>query len=594
MRVLLVSFALAALAMACESTDHVVVVELRTDYQPGTEFTTVETSIVGETELETASTFEGDDYLAGRRVAEITTEARSLTLQVRLRDSAGATVGERRVVVDVRGSIGVTVVLTRSCADVSCPVTDPALTECVGGRCVDPRCTPENPTSCGVPLCSTDTECPPPTASCAASVCIEETCLVRADDTACPAGAVCDPDVGCVGAPVDAGMDATVDTGVDAELDASVPFPSAVSVTPDPFTTTSTTYIPVPGATLSFDANLPGVHYLLLVSARLQNNVVRVPAVELRYLVDGVQRGFGGVESTAVGTYGSFQHFDVILPETGPHTVTAELRQPDTGSAGVDAGVEDLTIIAVPLRPEADVVLVDEEVDLPIDMEVSFNVTYPVTFPSAGEYVSLGVANLLDTPTAGFVAVGFHGPSAADWSTATFKVVAPTWQPLFNTSVQTVPGGADEFFLVLKSFSTTGARGQGTVRNPRFVAFRTDAFASFQTMENGETIVSGTPDTLLTALTTAPPPEARQQLVLQGIHGKKDCTFSGRRRTSFVTGTQTHAILHDHTCGYESSYGIFRLVEGSAALGLSNAFSPVDSAETATSRDSFIRAFGLP
>lgn len=82
------------------------------------------------------------------------------TLVVSLLERTGATLAERVIVVDVRGDTGVTALLTRNCEGVACPASIAAATQCLGGQCVTPDCTPETPENCPEPVCTTADECP--------------------------------------------------------------------------------------------------------------------------------------------------------------------------------------------------------------------------------------------------------------------------------------------------------------------------------------------------------------------------------------------------------------------------------------------------
>ena len=138
------------------------------------------------------------DYLAGVEVARFEDVSSGLVrFDVQLvRD--GEVVIERQVTADVRGRTGVTVLVTRDCRFVACPVDggDPVATTCVGGRCVDPGCTDETPELCAT-VCEDSTACPAFDA-CAEAVCQGVACVAEPRPGACPAGMVCDPERGCV------------------------------------------------------------------------------------------------------------------------------------------------------------------------------------------------------------------------------------------------------------------------------------------------------------------------------------------------------------------------------------------------------------
>ncbi len=209
----LATLTLAGWVAGCGQAEQrrVLAVDLRTDYVPGTEFASV------RAELELVSTDGGpssritnevpvrlgDDFTRGSRLTDfIVAEPGTYSLTVTLLQLGGELVAQRSVRLQVRSGRKVTVVVTRSCATVRCPPDDGPVeaTACVGGRCVPPDCTPEDPESCGPIACSTAEDCPRP-ADCADALCIEGTCLVAPRSGGCPQDTWCHPERGCVALP---------------------------------------------------------------------------------------------------------------------------------------------------------------------------------------------------------------------------------------------------------------------------------------------------------------------------------------------------------------------------------------------------------
>ncbi len=92
----------------------------------------------------------------------------------------------------------VTIVLTRSCEGVMCPNDNPAFDSCLGGRCVDPRCTPETPEFCPPGQCVSAAECGVPDAECVESRCGDGVCLAVPNNALCAEGQVCHGLRGCI------------------------------------------------------------------------------------------------------------------------------------------------------------------------------------------------------------------------------------------------------------------------------------------------------------------------------------------------------------------------------------------------------------
>lgn len=229
----------------CTTSSAVLTVDLRTDWVPVAEFLSIETEVFVASPLteegarrEAAARLDAD-FATGVRVAEYRDVGRgSRLVRVRLLDASGAVVAERSIRLELRGSHALTVLLTRDCVRGACPGRgeDPARTECLGGRCVEPLCAPGSATECAEPECVTDGDCPG-MASCSSPRCVEGACLYALDHAACGDDLVCHPARGCEPAsgPTDAGApDAgpAPDDGGPAAPDAGPAAPDAGP--PDP------------------------------------------------------------------------------------------------------------------------------------------------------------------------------------------------------------------------------------------------------------------------------------------------------------------------------------------------------------------------
>lgn len=118
--------------------------------------------------------------------------------------------------VQVRGDTAVTILLTRDCAGVMCPMSgdDAGHLACLRGECVDPRC-PQDPSFCPDPECTEDADCDDfdgfDVAECARMVCTESYCFAGAVPGGCPEGEFCHPSLGCRMLGGDAGIDGGMD-----------------------------------------------------------------------------------------------------------------------------------------------------------------------------------------------------------------------------------------------------------------------------------------------------------------------------------------------------------------------------------------------
>lgn len=205
---------------ACDSGEVVLVVDVKTDYVPGRQFFGVRTEL-GDADLAAVTAREdtfatlGDAYLEGQRVAELRGLTRgTVAVRVSLLDAMGEIIAARTTVVTLSSQQALTVLITSSCQDVTCPgaMDDPALSACVGGRCVDPRCSPQTPEFCGAPGCRADADCDSPIA-CATGACVDSECFLALDDAQCGPSEFCDPQLGCVLRPEVDGGPPEVDAG---------------------------------------------------------------------------------------------------------------------------------------------------------------------------------------------------------------------------------------------------------------------------------------------------------------------------------------------------------------------------------------------
>lgn len=196
---------LLVLLVGCEGADPVLVVQLVSDYAPGLEVasarTVVSSDVAGADALREAieDLTTRAALVDATRIAEVAIPAgHRYVVEVTLFDAGGARVASRRVALRFDGNAAVTVVMTRSCRDVTCPSAgDATATGCLGGRCVSPECTPEHPEACPAPECVGGGDCPAGAAACVEPVCLSGTCGLRADDARCAEGARCHPEDGC-------------------------------------------------------------------------------------------------------------------------------------------------------------------------------------------------------------------------------------------------------------------------------------------------------------------------------------------------------------------------------------------------------------
>jgi len=207
LRSFILVFCLALIAASgCGEERYEITVDLRTDFEPNTEFDRVEASIeVGDVSrtADPRGVAAADDFITGERVATFgDLPPGQVRLVVTIRDTSGALVAERVSRLSIDANTGLTVLIARECGVTTCPgASDPGgVTECHGGRCVEPTCTTDNPDACGPPDCVEDADCTS-TSACAAASCTAGACISRRGGVACAPGQACHPRMGCIADP---------------------------------------------------------------------------------------------------------------------------------------------------------------------------------------------------------------------------------------------------------------------------------------------------------------------------------------------------------------------------------------------------------
>jgi hypothetical protein len=119
----------------------------------------------------------------------------------------GPVLVERCVTTNVSSDRVIRIALTSDCVGVTCPAAtgDPAFDQCVNGRCVDPRCDPDDPSTASYccdrtalgascddsTFCASDGDCEAVASCSGGTVCASGICVTPDEDT-CPAGEYCD------------------------------------------------------------------------------------------------------------------------------------------------------------------------------------------------------------------------------------------------------------------------------------------------------------------------------------------------------------------------------------------------------------------
>jgi hypothetical protein len=381
----------------------------------------------------------------------------------------------------------------------------------------------------------------------------------------------------------DASMDtATTDVGPDGALAIA-----SYTVTPPSFSTTSTSYVEVPGSKIVVPAS-PGQKWLLLVSGALQSTSLEYSAADARYLVDGVERGRGGTEAIDVGRPGPWQHVYMFDGASVPTTIVFELRD----NLGMMTTLDQLRAVVVPIPSSADPQFVSDDMPPEVtSVPVMDAVQLTVTPSTPGEYLLLVLANASEAPTTGDIDTQWLDALGNAWSRG-FKNPRGSLQSLLLVRRATL-SGASTFTL------QAGSGGGGsTLAYVRIVALRIAGLSSFEevTSTTLSMTTSATPATVNT-LTPVSAAGANRYLVLGTTRIDDDCgnTLLAARGIHFTVDGTVHSVEHTAgNCASEMTYGYVGLHDTRpASVSIAMSSGKVTN-EIVVHRESTLFMFGVP
>jgi len=257
---------------------------------------------------------------------------------------------------------------------------------------------------------------------------------------------------------------------------------NVLSVERAKFTTQSTE--PEEIAALDVPAGVAPDGWVLLLSARLSSESTQAESQEVRYLVDGVERGIGQSRSDAMGAGdgGPWQHFDLLPPDS--QRVSIEFR---SLRAAFLATISDLHVVAFAVPPGADPVFAEDDMQIVVQPNTTqriYQTVASVDIPAGAPGDYLVMLALVGNEVPGIASIGVRafGPDAAHWPVESMLGMAP--RPYLSNPL-------DEWnsFMLVRSVQSDGSAirvdlqvdGSGiegsTVRDIRALALRQDAFA---------------------------------------------------------------------------------------------------------------------
>jgi hypothetical protein len=371
-----------------------------------------------------------------------------------------------------------------------------------------------------------------------------------------------------------------------------------VEATVASFNTASSTYVNVPGGTVSFTpASLSDI-WVLLFSARIgSSSTTALGSVEARYLVNGVEHGMGGTENTPTPNQpGPWTSFYRVTNTTSLQTVQVQLR--DIAGTGT---IEQLKIIAFKLPEGADFHYSETETDTAVPTGWATYQSLTVNPSSPGTYLLMGLATASEAPGTQALYLRFRDPGGNFWP-ADHEPGAQVWDYYIN------PSQMYQSFFVARAETLSaasiyelqayygGSPSNGTVRYRRFMAFRTDAFESFESTEDvSVTSATSTTPVVKSQLETSLPPVARDYIMIQHLSAAVPSGFTGLRQIGFeADNTVEMSYAHSQQSQFfTTGYSHFDARTTDRVVAYENTFSSSTGNET-RAKESVIHVLQLP
>jgi hypothetical protein len=363
------------------------------------------------------------------------------------------------------------------------------------------------------------------------------------------------------------------------------------------FSTSSTTFTPVTGGSLTFTPGTTSEIWIILVSARLMSTQTAsfTLSAEARYRVNAVEHGIGGILNSAANKGASWQHFYRVTGTTAAQTVQVDLRD----DSGATATIADLQIIAFPLPSGADFRYTENEAIRAIPSPWTTYETLGFTPSSPGTYLVMALANATEDPGTGGIGIRFEHPAATYWPDMSggnrLQYMSNTripWQSFFLARAVSLTATPQSFNL-----QATGDLAPGSqIAYTRIMAFRTDVFDLFESQaDTGITSTTSTTPVVRSTLTTAAPPTARDYVVIQSqvISGTAavDENRAGFEADDVVQTSYDHVFNGSFHYG---SFGFFDAVTRSASTKYENTWSTSNAASAVEIKESVIHVLRLP
>lgn len=375
------------------------------------------------------------------------------------------------------------------------------------------------------------------------------------------------------------------DERMDAPDDTARPI-APVAIAPGRFSTTSTTFVDVPGSVITIPPS-PGTSWLLVVSAALQSSSLSFDAVEARYLVDGVERGMGGTESIELDRPGPWQHFYVFEGTDTPAEIRFQLRD----ALGATAVIDQLHAVVAPLPATATPMYASSDPIMPItSMTPTPAATLQLTTPVGGDHLVFLLVNATEAPGASDIDFQWFDPAGQPWHSAMLKNPRGAWQSTMMIRRTTLAAGPSSIVL------QASTRAMAQLQYVRALALPTAAFPGLVASSENTTKQSTVAATRLTTNELQPMlASAPAYLAIGTMQVDDDCANAllATRGAHFVIDGEEQVAVHAAgNCAYETTYGAVRLMTSAPAYFAAGVSS--GNAQNVEHRESTLVVLGLP
>jgi len=351
------------------------------------------------------------------------------------------------------------------------------------------------------------------------------------------------------------------------------------------FSTSSDTFVDVPSGRVDFTSDGADQTWVILVSAAIGSTSATEQAAEVRYLIDGVERGYGGAQTSAPDNREAFVGFDVLRGVAGPHTVQLQLRD----AAAQTSTISEIHLVAFSLPSDADAWFADGPSMISVPAGWAPYLTLDVIPPRPADYLVLGAASISEVPGASNVYARVRDPSGALWPSPDghyYNHRACWYQFIWARTAHLDAAGA---------FTIDGNDNniEGTMRYPRLLAIRTDAFDAIESaFDLDATTTMSTSGEVKSQLTTAEPPQPRDYVLLQNVAFNINTTGFEHGAIFEHDGVVADSYQFD-TASAGNTAGVVDAFRSAAPIALDTRVFVSDSSILTTSYESIILALRL-